>query len=149
MPGSTPSATSSSDLRRLWTTCLVVHSLAPFGFLGAVAAVTVHDMTHSHEVCWSISGIDQRTDYRSGATANLSQAWLAALSAGRAALLAGRLPNLAVYINGELEAMLSPGRNHTGQLDPAEITAALVEIHQGATAGELIDQLTADHPPTK
>ena len=82
----------------------------PTGAYGVRVYAGVDPITtgRQQQIRWSISGIDEPTDCRRGAAATLSQAWLAALSAGRAALLAGQLPNLAAYINLELKALLSP-----------------------------------------
>ncbi|MGH7745755.1 MAG: hypothetical protein ACREQ5_13350, partial [Candidatus Dormibacteria bacterium] len=70
-------------------------------------------------------------------------AYTAALHAGRTALLRGELDTLAVIINDQCEALYTPARDHHGHLDPAQLTAALIDLHQAATAGELADQLTA------
>jgi len=37
----------------------------------------------------------------------------------------------------------SPARDEHGALDPADVTADLVEIHQNATAAALADRLVA------
>jgi hypothetical protein len=100
------------------------------------------DQQHS----WRIAGICDSTTYRVGVAASLREAWTAALAAGRTALLSGQLDDLAASIDGELEALHSPGRNRAGELDPAELTADLVETFQSATVSEVIYQLTQPSP---
>ncbi|MGQ0480976.1 MAG: hypothetical protein ACT4O0_08115 [Pseudonocardia sp.] len=92
---------------------------------------------------WSIANIGSTTAHRSGSAANLTQAWTAALTAGRTGLLSGELDTLAVSVNGELEALHTPGFRADGSLDPGALTADLVEIHQGATEHKLAEQLAA------
>jgi hypothetical protein len=98
------------------------------------------DTTHAHH--WTISAIDAAA-HRGATAATLNDAWLQALTAGRAALLGAHLDTLAITINGELEALYSPGRDARGLLDPAEITADLVDIHQSTTAADIAEQLIA------
>jgi hypothetical protein len=78
--------------------------------------------------------------------ANDAEAWSQAL-AGRAALVAGDLDTLAATIDDDplCSVLYSPARHDHGALDPAEVTAALLEIHQIATIGDLTDMLT--QPP--
>jgi hypothetical protein len=93
---------------------------------------------------WSISAIGDPGAHRAGIAATHSDAWTQALAAGRAALLAGELKTLAVTVDDDQPiAFYSPGRDERGELDPAEVTADLVEIHQTGTASELADQLIA------
>jgi hypothetical protein len=56
--------------------------------------------------------------------------------------LAGALATLAVVVDGELEALYDPGDDRGG-LDPAAVTADLVEIHQDMTAHVIAGKLTA------
>lgn len=63
--------------------------------------------------------------------------------ASPATLLAGDLDTLAVTVDDQHpSALYTPGRDEHGALDPAQVTAALVEIHQAVTAGDLADQVT-------
>lgn len=96
-------------------------------------------MTTTNQHRWAISAIDSTTEHGGGAAATVTDAWIAALAAGRAALLAGHLDTLAVAIDGEVEAMLDPGRDAGGRLEAAAVTATLVEMHQGATAHLITD----------
>lgn len=43
----------------------------------------------------------------------------------------------------QLEALLTPGRDEAGSLDPAAVTATLVEFYQDAAAPEILTQLLA------
>ncbi|MGQ0480408.1 MAG: hypothetical protein ACT4O0_05185 [Pseudonocardia sp.] len=97
-------------------------------------------MTSHH---WVISAIGAGEAFAAGAADTWSDAWTCALRAAYRALLDGQLPDLQVAIDGRPEAILSPGRDSSGALDSARITAALVELHQGATAHLVADQLTA------
>lgn len=81
--------------------------------------------------------------YRSDPAPARGQAWLAALAAGRAALLSGDLATLAISVDGELEALLDPCRDAAGTLDAAAVTAELLEIYQSSTADELLERLVA------
>jgi hypothetical protein len=84
---------------------------------------------------WAITNIGGETH---------PEAWTRALAAGRAALLAGELDTLAITVDDEDPAALySPARDERGALDPADVTAVLVEIHQNATAAMLADRLVA------
>jgi hypothetical protein len=81
-----------------------------------------------------------------GTTASGSHAaaWTAALRAGRTALLAGELDSLAVTIDDHhCGALYTPARDLHGCIDPDQLTATLIDLHQAATAGELADQLVA------
>lgn len=97
-------------------------------------------MTRHH---WSIRAIGAGEDFAAGCANTWTDTWTAALRAARQALLAGELPDLQVAIDGRPDAVLSPGRDRAGVLDPAEVTAALVELHQGATVHLVTDLLTA------
>jgi hypothetical protein len=93
---------------------------------------------------WSITAIGGSDAHRVGTADTHTDAWTHALAAGRTALLAGQLDTLAVTVDDDQPtAFYSPGRDEHGDLDPAEVTADLVEIHQTGTAGELADQLIA------
>lgn len=88
--------------------------------------------------------IGNSSTYRAGAAGTHTDVWTQALAAARAALLAGELDTLAVTVDDDQPtALYDPGRDEPGELDPADVTADLVEIHQNATAGELADQLIA------
>ncbi|MQA12810.1 MAG: hypothetical protein GEV09_01185 [Pseudonocardiaceae bacterium] len=97
---------------------------------------------------WAVTTITepgaQTTAHRAGTTATRTEAWTHALAAGRAALLAGELDTLAITVDDDhASALYTPARDTGGALATAQITAALVEIHQAVTAGDLADQLTA------
>ncbi len=98
-------------------------------------------MNTTQEHRWSITAISATTVHRQGVASGLPYTWTEALTAGRVALLAGELDTLAVSIDGELEAMHTPGLTTDGTLDPQDLTAALVEIHQCVTAHLLAEQL--------
>lgn len=50
------------------------------------------------------------------------------------------IEDLAVTVDDdELTALYSPAREEHGALDPTEVTAALVELHQAGTAAEVAD----------
>jgi hypothetical protein len=95
---------------------------------------------------WTITAIGQSDRGASGDAAILSDAWLDALTAGRTALLAGELDTLAVAIDGELEARYTPGRDHAGALDPAEVTEILLRWYQDAIAPGVIAALVDARP---
>jgi hypothetical protein len=105
---------------------------------------TLGPMTTTHSHPWtitSISGIGTPA-HRAGTAPTHTEAWTHALAAGRAALLAAEVDTLAVTVDDEVPtALYTPGRDELGALDPAQVTAALVEIHQAVTAGELAAQL--------
>lgn len=90
---------------------------------------------------WSIAPVESDTTHREGAAATLPDAWIAALAAGRAALLAGDLNTLAISIDETLEVLLDPGRDDTGVLDSTVVTAELVQIYQSVTVDHVIDRL--------
>ncbi|MQA15230.1 MAG: hypothetical protein GEV09_13990 [Pseudonocardiaceae bacterium] len=92
---------------------------------------------------WAITAIGADTPaHRAGTAATRTETWTHALAAGRAALLAGELATLAVTVDDEHpSALYDPARDSCGALDPAQVTAALVEIHQAVTAGDLAAQL--------
>ncbi|MPZ64539.1 MAG: hypothetical protein GEU83_03140 [Pseudonocardiaceae bacterium] len=86
--------------------------------------------------------------YHAGTSATRTEAWTQALAAGRAALLNGDLDTLAIGVDDEHpSALYTPARDTHGGLDAAQVTAALVEIHQAVTAVDLADQLvtTSSH----
>jgi hypothetical protein len=99
------------------------------------------DTTHGHN--WRLTAIDSTTTYRGGISPTFVATWTAALTAGRTALLTGDLDTLAVIIDDQLEAFYDPGRVDPRALDPATVTADLVEIHQSITAAALADELAA------
>jgi hypothetical protein len=111
-------------------------------FRGRVPPATLSPMTTTtanthHWAITSISGIGTPA-HRAGTAATRTQAWTHALAAGRAALLAGELDTLAVTVDDDVPtALYDPARHEHGALDPAQVTTALVEIHQAVTAGEL------------
>jgi hypothetical protein len=107
-----------------------------------LTAMTTAIQAH-HWGITSIGGIGTPA-HRAGTAATRTQAWTHALAAGRAALLAGELDTLAVTVDDDVPtAHYTPGRDEHGVLNPAQVTAALVEIHQVVTAGELAEQLAA------
>jgi hypothetical protein len=73
-----------------------------------------HAMTGLLPHRWATSGTGADTELRGGGAATITHAWTAALAAGRAALLAGELHTLAVTINGQFEALHTPGRDRAG-----------------------------------
>ena len=101
-------------------------------------------MDSLNEHRWAITSIGDTTIYRSDPAPTRGQAWLAALAAGRAALLSGGLATLAISVDGQLEALLDPGREAAGALYAAAVTAELLEIYQSATADELLERLVAN-----
>jgi hypothetical protein len=117
-------------------------------FRGRVPAEILSPMTATaaqthHWGITSISGTGTAS-HRAGTATSRTEAWTQALAAGRAALLAGELATLAVTVDDDVPtAHYAPGRDEDGALDPAQVTAALVEIHQAVTAGDLADQLAA------
>ncbi|MBV8994454.1 MAG: hypothetical protein JO287_12340 [Pseudonocardiales bacterium] len=67
---------------------------------------------------------------------------------GRTALLTGELDTLAVTIGEQhCSALYTPARDQHGHINPDQLTAALTELHQAATASDVADQLT--HPHTR
>jgi hypothetical protein len=95
---------------------------------------------------WAITdiGAQTTTPHRAGRATNHAAAWTAALRAGRAALLAGELDTLAVTIGDQhCGALYTPARDPHGHINPEQLTSALVDLHQAATADELADQLTS------
>lgn len=93
---------------------------------------------------WTIAAIGDPGLYRAGVAVTHSDAWLQALAAGRVALLAGELDTLAVTVDDDqATAFYDPARDEHGDLDPADVTADLVEMQQNATAAEVADQLMA------
>jgi hypothetical protein len=98
-------------------------------------------MTHTHS--WAVAAIDGPAHHWGTADSN-AEAWMLALAAGRAALLAGDLDTLAVTVDDEMPtALYAPARDECGSLDPADVTADLVETYQDMTAGEVADRLVA------
>jgi len=97
--------------------------------------------TNAHR--WTITNIGgDPGQHRVGVAATHTAAWTQALAAGRAALLAGEIDTLAITVDDEYPtAFYTPGRDERGLLDPAQLTAALVDLHQAGTAAEIADQL--------
>lgn len=93
-------------------------------------------MTTRSDVSWAITAAGDWTRvHRQGTATTRAEAWLAALAAGRAALVAGELDDLAFAVDDALPtAIYHPARDDAGRLDPYEVTATLVEIYQGETA---------------
>jgi hypothetical protein len=95
---------------------------------------------------WAITAISGQTTtpYRAGRATSHAAAWTAGVRAGRTALLAGELDSLAVTIDDHhCGALYTPARDLHGCIDPDQLTATLIDLHQAATAGELADQLVA------
>lgn len=93
---------------------------------------------------WAITAISaQNTDLRrSGRATGHAAAWIAALRAARAALLAGELDTVAVTIgDAHCCALYTPARDQHGGIDPDQLTAALLDLYQAATADEIADLL--------
>lgn len=105
----------------------------------------MHSVSTNHVHRWTIAAVEGGgPPHRSGTAASHAEAWLQALATGRAALLAGALESLAVAVGDDRPtALYSPARDERGALDPADVTADLVEIHQDVTAGEVADRLVA------
>jgi hypothetical protein len=97
-------------------------------------------MTSHH---WTISAVGAGEAFDAGVADTWTDTWTEALRAARRALLDEQLSDLQLAIDGRPEAILCPGRDASGALDPAEVTADLAEMHQGATAHLIADQLTA------
>jgi hypothetical protein len=92
---------------------------------------------------WAIADIDGPA-HRSGTADSNAEAWMLALAAGRAALLAGDLDTLAVTVDDDIATVLyDPARDEHGKLDPADVTADLVETYQESIAGDVAVQLVA------
>jgi hypothetical protein len=95
---------------------------------------------------WAITAIGAQTTtpHRAGRATSHAAAWTAALRAGRTALLAGELDTLAVTIGDQhCGALYTPARDLYGRIDSDQLTVALVDLHQAATAAECADRLTA------
>lgn len=107
--------------------------------------MTTTDTTTAYR--WAIAALDAAEQpYSTGTGADHTDAWTHALTAGRTALLTGALDTLAVTIDDHREAVYDPGRDEHGDLDPARVTAALVDLHQAVTSGDLATRLAAGHP---
>jgi len=94
---------------------------------------------------WAIAaiGADNRP-HRTGTAASHSGAWLRALAAGRSALLTGGLDDVAFTVDDDIPTALYTPAGEPGDYDAADITEDLLEIYQGMTAGEIIDQLVIE-----
>lgn len=103
-------------------------------------------MTTLAPIPWIITAIGSTTAVASAHAADHTAAWTAALRAARSALLTGELDTLAVTIGDDhCGALYTPARDDHGHVNPHQLTATLIDLHQAATAGELADQLTT--PP--
>ena len=127
-----------------------VHSHAASGFPPGARRCDAAVMTptmNAHR--WSITNIGgDPGQHRAGVAATHTAAWTQALAAGRAALLAGEIGTLAITVDDEYPtAFYTPGRDGRGLLDPAQLTAALVDLHQAGTAAEIADQLVTGCSP--
>jgi hypothetical protein len=101
--------------------------------------------TTASAYAWAIMdiGAQTTTPHRAGRASSHAAAWTAALRAARTALFAGELDTLAVTIGDDhCGALYAPARDQDGHINPDQLTAALIELHQAATAAELADQLT-------
>jgi hypothetical protein len=68
---------------------------------------------------WAIAGVNARHPHLTGAAATHADTWTPALGAGRAALLNGALPDLAVTVDDDLPTVLYwPARDGDGALSP-------------------------------
>lgn len=96
-------------------------------------------------VPWYIAAVGQwHRPHRSGSAATHADAWLAALAAGRAALLADELDDLAVAVDDALPlAHYHPARDGDGTLDRGEVTADLVEIFQSQTSADVAAKIAS------
>lgn len=65
-------------------------------------------MNSSHDHRWSIASIGDATARRTGCAATRPQAWLAALTSGRAALLAGGIETLTLTIDDRWRCSWTP-----------------------------------------
>jgi len=94
---------------------------------------------------WTITNIGgDPGQHHAGVAATYTEAWTRALAAGRVALLAGEIDTLAVAVDDDRPTgFYTPGRDERGLLDPAQVTAALVDLHQAGAAAEIADQLIA------
>ncbi|MGH3847122.1 MAG: hypothetical protein ACRDS0_37735, partial [Pseudonocardiaceae bacterium] len=130
------------DIPELSTTCGrgASHPRSP--------AMRLPAMTTTESIPWAITAIGSDTAVASAEAADHTTAWTAALRAARTALLTGDLDTIAVTI-GENHggALYSPARDQHGRVDPAALTAGLVDLYQAATASEIAHHL-ADHPTT-
>lgn len=95
--------------------------------------------THTTEAAWYIASVGTwHRPHRTGSATSRAEAWIAALAAGRAALLAGELDDLAVAVDDALPlAHYHPAPDESGELNPYEVTAAMVEIYQSQTSGDV------------
>src|SRR4051812_4367017 len=105
-------------------------------------------MPTNDSIPWTISSAGDWTEtHRHGRASTRADAWLAALAAGRAALLTGDLVDIAIAVDDALPtALYFPARNEDGTLDPIEVTAAFVEIYQGETAADVAARIIGSLP---
>jgi len=99
--------------------------------------------TPTHHWTVAVIGADSRP-HRTGTGNSHSDAWLRALAAGRAALLAGELDDVAFTIDDDIPTALYTPAGEPGTYDAADITEDLLEIYQCMLAGEIIDQLVSE-----
>lgn len=80
---------------------------------GILAVMTIH----STDSTWYVASVGNwHRPHRSGSAATRAEAWIAALAAGRAALLAGELDDLAVAVNDAVPlAHYHPARDGDGR----------------------------------
>lgn len=115
--------------------------------LGGDARLMTTTETTASPHAWKITAIGSADrPHATGSALDRTEAWTQALTAGRTALLTGALDTLAVTIDGHREAIYDPGRDEHGTLDPAQVTAALVDLHQAVTSGDLATRIAAGHP---
>jgi hypothetical protein len=97
-------------------------------------------------VSWTITAIGSDTVTAAAHAPDHTTAWTDALRAARTALLTGDLDTLTVTIgNNHCGAFYTPARDEHGRIIADQLTAALIDLHHAATAGELADQLSS--PP--
>ncbi|MGH4010804.1 MAG: hypothetical protein ACRDTH_22040, partial [Pseudonocardiaceae bacterium] len=124
-----------------------VHSPRALLFPPGIATGDAASMTTTApDYDWSITAIGTRnTDpHRSGRATGQAAAWTAALCAARTALLSGELDTVAVTIgDAHCCALYTPARDEHDHIDPDQLTAALLDLYQAATAGEIAELLTS------
>lgn len=103
-------------------------------------------MTTTTEHRWTIAAIGAAAGpYRAGTADTRWGAWIAALTAGRTALLTGTLEDLAIAVDEDKPtAFYSPAVYEGGHLDEAAVTTDLVELHQVGTADDIAILITRD-----
>lgn len=95
-------------------------------------------MTACAGIPWYISSVGNwHRPHRSGSAATRADAWIAALAAGRAALLAGELDDVAFAVADALPLAHYHPAPEIGALDGFAVTAAMVEIYQSQTSADV------------